>query len=97
MLQEKLNELGQAMERITVMGQQVEKLWVEIRERDAYLKQRDSQIQTIQNAADQRKRALDEEAEKLHREKGKRVKLEDENKVSRFHGFLLMVQSWRMP
>ena len=81
-MQEKLSELGQAMERITILGQQVEKLWVEIRERDAHLKQRDSQMQTIQNAADQRKRALDEEAERLHREKVKRVKLEDENKVS---------------
>lgn len=81
LLQEKLGELGQAMERITVLGQQVEKLWVEIRDRDALLKQRDSQLQTLQNAADQRKRALDEEAEKLHREEVKRAKLEDENKV----------------
>ena len=70
------------MERITVLGQQVEKLYTDLRDRDTVIKQRDTQLQTLQTAADQRKRALDEEAEKLHREKVRRVRLEDENKAS---------------
>lgn len=79
--QENLGELGQAMERVTILGQQVEKLCAEVRERDAAIKFRDTQLTTLQNAADQRKRALDEEAEKLHREKVRRVRLEEEVKV----------------
>lgn len=80
-LQERLNELGQAMERITVLGQQAEKLYTDLRERDLVIKQRDGQLQTLQTAAEQRKRALDEEAERSHKEKTRRIRLEDENKA----------------
>jgi len=76
-----MNELGQALERALAAGQQAEKLAAEVRERDAALKQRDTQLATSQNASEQRKRALDEEAEKLHREKSRRIRLEEENKV----------------
>ena len=85
MTQEKLSELGQAMERINVLGQQVDKLCAELRDRDATTKLRDSHLATLQSAADQRKRALDEEAEKLHKEKVRRLRLEEEVKVISSH------------
>lgn len=85
-----MTELGQAAERVMLVGQQVEKLCAELRERDLVLKQRDSQLQTIQSAADQRKRALDEEAEKSHREKARRIRLEDDMKVC----LLIPKRSW---
>lgn len=80
-VQDRLNELGQAMDRVTVLGQQVEKLCADLRDQDGLLKHKDTQLQTLQAAADQRKRSFDEEAERCQREKAKRARLEDELKA----------------
>lgn len=54
----------------------------EVRQREEELSLRGTQLEVAQRAASERKKALDEELEKAQRERTKRVRIEEENKVS---------------
>lgn len=74
-------ELTQARERTLVLAQQMEKLGAELRDKELQMQQKEAQLATTHAAAEQRKRTLMEDAEKLHREKSKRARLEEEKQV----------------
>ena len=76
-----MDELASTRERTVALTTEIERLKAEGREREAALKQKEALLGSVQAASEQRKRALDEEAEKLQREKVRRQRLEEENKV----------------